>query len=230
MCPCTACVVQQLRSDLPTALAYLFSPLLRCASHCALSCLCAPPADVGRSRTPSLCAHAARHAGPDLSAGGARRAPGAESKREREREREKEERERRRMLSFFLIHTPTPLPPQVCLEGEISRAAVISSLARGRRAAGDLIPWTISQQFQVRETRMETGGGGRGEDKENARAGRERARAKVVCVLRRSPRPARRITTLRRSPGRVWCALQPIPLTRRCAVPPHPPLRVFRAT
>jgi N-acetyltransferase 10 len=36
---------------------------------------------------------------------------------------------------------------QVCLEGEISREAILNSLARGKRAAGDLIPWTISRQF-----------------------------------------------------------------------------------
>ena len=35
---------------------------------------------------------------------------------------------------------------QVCLEGSISRGSVMSSLARGKRASGDLIPWTISQQ------------------------------------------------------------------------------------
>ncbi len=38
---------------------------------------------------------------------------------------------------------------QVNLEGEISQDSVRASLARGERAAGDLIPWTISQQFQV---------------------------------------------------------------------------------
>lgn len=37
---------------------------------------------------------------------------------------------------------------QVALEGKISEASVMKSLARGVRAAGDLIPWTISQQFQ----------------------------------------------------------------------------------
>eukprot|EP00795_Rhopilema_esculentum_P004679 gene4679-20963_t len=36
---------------------------------------------------------------------------------------------------------------QVSLEGEISKATVMNSLARGKRASGDLIPWTISQQF-----------------------------------------------------------------------------------
>lgn len=36
---------------------------------------------------------------------------------------------------------------QVCLEGEIAKSTVEESLGRGRRAAGDLIPWTISQQF-----------------------------------------------------------------------------------
>ncbi|KNC50569.1 N-acetyltransferase [Thecamonas trahens ATCC 50062] len=37
---------------------------------------------------------------------------------------------------------------QVCLEGRISRASVMSSLARGKRGSGDLIPWTVAQQFQ----------------------------------------------------------------------------------
>ena len=36
---------------------------------------------------------------------------------------------------------------QVCLEGSIARSSVMKALSQGRRAAGDLIPWTISQQF-----------------------------------------------------------------------------------
>jgi N-acetyltransferase 10 len=36
---------------------------------------------------------------------------------------------------------------QVCLEGEISKTSIMKSVSRGKRAAGDLIPWTISQQF-----------------------------------------------------------------------------------
>lgn len=36
---------------------------------------------------------------------------------------------------------------QVALEGKISRKAVEAQLARGHRSAGDLIPWTVSQQF-----------------------------------------------------------------------------------
>ncbi|GAB0496480.1 hypothetical protein MMPV_007792 [Pyropia vietnamensis] len=36
---------------------------------------------------------------------------------------------------------------QVCLEGGISRAAAAAALGRGERGAGDLIPWTVSQQF-----------------------------------------------------------------------------------
>jgi GNAT acetyltransferase 2 len=40
---------------------------------------------------------------------------------------------------------------QVALEGKISRASVQSALARGQRASGDLIPWTLSQQFQDSE-------------------------------------------------------------------------------
>lgn len=38
---------------------------------------------------------------------------------------------------------------QVCLEGNISRDSATSSLERGKRAAGDLLPWTVSQQFLV---------------------------------------------------------------------------------
>uniref|UniRef100_A0A8C5W9M5 RNA cytidine acetyltransferase n=1 Tax=Leptobrachium leishanense TaxID=445787 RepID=A0A8C5W9M5_9ANUR len=37
---------------------------------------------------------------------------------------------------------------QVCLEGEISSQSIMSSLSRGRKASGDLIPWTVSEQFQ----------------------------------------------------------------------------------
>jgi len=37
---------------------------------------------------------------------------------------------------------------QVCLEGEISKDSVLSSLSQGEQKSGDLIPWTISQQFQ----------------------------------------------------------------------------------
>ncbi|CAD6501517.1 BgTH12-01773 [Blumeria graminis f. sp. triticale] len=46
-------------------------------------------------------------------------------------------------------HLPEPLCViQVALEGKISRESVMNSLSRGKRAAGDLIPWTVSQQFQ----------------------------------------------------------------------------------
>ncbi|KAL6258606.1 hypothetical protein P5V15_010560 [Pogonomyrmex californicus] len=37
---------------------------------------------------------------------------------------------------------------QICLEGEISKTSINEGLTRGRRAAGDLIPWTIAQQYQ----------------------------------------------------------------------------------
>ncbi|EZA60853.1 N-acetyltransferase [Ooceraea biroi] len=37
---------------------------------------------------------------------------------------------------------------QICLEGEISKTSINEGLRRGRRAAGDLIPWTIAQQYQ----------------------------------------------------------------------------------
>lgn len=40
---------------------------------------------------------------------------------------------------------------QVALEGEISKESVKAQLSRGQRASGDLIPWTVSQQFQDSE-------------------------------------------------------------------------------
>jgi N-acetyltransferase 10 len=40
---------------------------------------------------------------------------------------------------------------QVALEGDISQESVLNSLSRGNRPSGDLIPWTVSQQFQDEE-------------------------------------------------------------------------------
>ena len=40
---------------------------------------------------------------------------------------------------------------QVALEGQISKQSVMSSLNRGHRAGGDLIPWLVSQQYQDEE-------------------------------------------------------------------------------
>lgn len=37
---------------------------------------------------------------------------------------------------------------QICLEGHVSRDSVVSGLSRGKRASGDLIPWTVAQQYQ----------------------------------------------------------------------------------
>ncbi|XP_044254594.1 RNA cytidine acetyltransferase [Tribolium madens] len=37
---------------------------------------------------------------------------------------------------------------QVCLEGEISKSSVVEGFSRGKRASGDLIPWTVGQQYQ----------------------------------------------------------------------------------
>lgn len=37
---------------------------------------------------------------------------------------------------------------QVCLEGEISKSMATDTLSRGERKSGDLIPWTITQQYQ----------------------------------------------------------------------------------
>lgn len=46
-------------------------------------------------------------------------------------------------------HLPEPLVVlQVALEGNISKQVIMDSLGRGIRAGGDMIPWTISQQFQ----------------------------------------------------------------------------------
>ena len=36
----------------------------------------------------------------------------------------------------------------MCLEGQISRESVTKSLGRGEAPSGDLIPWTLTQQFQ----------------------------------------------------------------------------------
>lgn len=38
---------------------------------------------------------------------------------------------------------------QVCFEGALSKKSVRHTLEQGKRAAGDLLPWTISQQFLV---------------------------------------------------------------------------------
>ncbi|KAL3697204.1 hypothetical protein R1sor_011280 [Riccia sorocarpa] len=40
---------------------------------------------------------------------------------------------------------------QVCLEGAISRQSALRSLSDGNQPNGDLIPWTVSQQFQDSE-------------------------------------------------------------------------------
>eukprot|EP00898_Chlorokybus_atmophyticus_P002421 jgi/Chlat1/317/Chrsp1S03186 len=40
---------------------------------------------------------------------------------------------------------------QVCLEGEISKQSALKGLSQGFQPQGDLIPWTISQQFQDAE-------------------------------------------------------------------------------
>ncbi|CAI6008304.1 unnamed protein product, partial [Closterium sp. NIES-65] len=40
---------------------------------------------------------------------------------------------------------------QVCLEGEISRASALKGLSQGHQPTGDLLPWTLSQQFQDSE-------------------------------------------------------------------------------
>lgn len=47
---------------------------------------------------------------------------------------------------------------QVCLEGEISRQSILNSLSRGQKASGDMIPWTVSEQFQDMEFGSLSGG------------------------------------------------------------------------
>lgn len=39
----------------------------------------------------------------------------------------------------------------VCLEGQISEDNVDSSMARGKKAAGDLIPWVVAEQFNDKQ-------------------------------------------------------------------------------
>ncbi|KAH8918571.1 DUF699-domain-containing protein, partial [Atractiella rhizophila] len=54
---------------------------------------------------------------------------------------------------------PEPLVVlQVALEGRISREAIRKSLSRGLQPGGDLIPWTLSQQFQDDEFASLSGG------------------------------------------------------------------------
>lgn len=40
---------------------------------------------------------------------------------------------------------------QVCLEGQLSRTSIFEGLSRNKRAAGDLIPWTVAQQYQDKD-------------------------------------------------------------------------------
>ncbi len=40
---------------------------------------------------------------------------------------------------------------QICLEGEIAQSTMSAALKQGIRQAGDLIPWTVAQQFQDNE-------------------------------------------------------------------------------
>lgn len=47
---------------------------------------------------------------------------------------------------------------QVALEGEISSQSVMNSLSRGKKAFGDLIPWTVSEQFQDHDFGSLSGG------------------------------------------------------------------------
>ena len=46
---------------------------------------------------------------------------------------------------------------QVCLEGQISKESARRSLARGEAPSGDLIPWTVAQQFQASDVATPSG-------------------------------------------------------------------------
>nr|CAD7403941.1 unnamed protein product [Timema poppensis] len=46
---------------------------------------------------------------------------------------------------------------QVCLEGQVSKNSVVDGLSRGKRAHGDLIPWSVAQQFQDQDFPMLSG-------------------------------------------------------------------------
>ncbi|KAJ9598236.1 hypothetical protein L9F63_011057, partial [Diploptera punctata] len=43
---------------------------------------------------------------------------------------------------------------QVCLEGQVSKSSIADGLSRGKRASGDLIPWTVAQQYQDQDFPM----------------------------------------------------------------------------
>jgi len=47
---------------------------------------------------------------------------------------------------------------QLCFEGEISKQSILASLAKGQRGSGDLIPWTMSQQYQDSDFAKLSGG------------------------------------------------------------------------
>ncbi|KRY87377.1 Trehalase [Trichinella pseudospiralis] len=57
------------------------------------------------------------------------------------------------LLGPFVQNSSNSIPEilcvvQVCLEGDLSKASVHTSLTSGKRPSGDLIPWTLVQQFQ----------------------------------------------------------------------------------
>lgn len=49
-----------------------------------------------------------------------------------------------RDASVWCMH----LGPQVSLEGAIAKDSASAALAQGMQPSGDMIPWTVSQQFQ----------------------------------------------------------------------------------
>mmetsp|Transcript_62876 Transcript_62876/g.124180 ORF Transcript_62876/g.124180 Transcript_62876/m.124180 type:complete len:1081 (-) Transcript_62876:105-3347(-) len=46
---------------------------------------------------------------------------------------------------------------QICLEGQISKESVNKSMSRGEAPSGDLMPWTLAQQFQETDFAMLSG-------------------------------------------------------------------------
>lgn len=43
------------------------------------------------------------------------------------------------------------------MEGQVSKNSIVNGLSRGKRASGDLIPWTVAQQYQDQDFPMLSG-------------------------------------------------------------------------
>lgn len=57
----------------------------------------------------------------------------------------------------FFVAWHTSVINQVCLEGQVSKDSIVNGLSRGKRASGDLIPWTVAQQYQDQDFPMLSG-------------------------------------------------------------------------